>query len=337
MLAGVVLVCAAAAQLPHIGDIDFYGLRKITAETILDAVDLVPGGTVPASKGELEDRIADLPGVEAAHVEAVCCDQNRVALFIGIEESGETHPSFHPVPAGQATLPPELMDVYRQFAGAELRASVNGAADEDLTAGYALSSDPAVRGLQERFLALAAGRVDLFRAVLHNGGEPEERAAAATMIAYAPGKKDVAGDLLFAAQDPDAAVRASAMRALVALAGLARKKPELGIQIPPAWFVEMLNSVVLSDRVESTKVLIALTGGGNAAALDLIREQALPALAEMARWKTLRYALPPFLLLGRVAGLPDEQTRQSWEKGDREPVILKALASARADRAPALQ
>jgi hypothetical protein len=99
----------------------------------------------------------------------------------------------------------------------------------------------------------------------------------------------------------------------------------------------MLHSGVLSDRVEATKALLILTGGGDAAPLDLIREQALPALAEMARWKTLRYALPPFLLLGRVTGLPDEQTRRSWEKGDREPVILKALASAPANRAPALQ
>ena len=39
------------------------------------------------------------------------------------------------------------------------------------------------------------------------------------------------------------------------------------------------------------------------AALDLLRERALADLAEMARWPTLRYALPPFLLMGRIAGL----------------------------------
>jgi hypothetical protein len=48
----------------------------------------------------------------------------------------------------------------------------------------------------------------------------------------------------------------------------------------------------------------------------------------MARWKTLRYAQPPFVLLGRVAGLTDAQVQQSWDKGDREPVIQQALASA---------
>jgi hypothetical protein len=48
----------------------------------------------------------------------------------------------------------------------------------------------------------------------------------------------------------------------------------------------------------------------------------------MARWKTLAYAQPPFQLLGRVAGLPDVQVNQAWEKGDRESVIQKALDSA---------
>jgi hypothetical protein len=327
-LAGVVLVCAAAAQLPHIGDIDFYGLRKITAGKILGAINLAPGGTVPASKGELEDRIAHIPGVAAVQVEAVCCEENRVALFIGIEERGSTHIAFHSQPAGAATLPPDLMDAYRQFLGAELRAGMNGAAGEDLTAGHALSADPAVRGFEDRFLAMAAGRAGLFHDVLHDGPEPEQRAAAASMLAYAPDKKGIAGDLLFAVQDPDEGVRATAMRALAAIAVWAQKKPDAGIRIAPTWFVELLNSVVLSDRVESTKTLLILTDGGNAAALDLIRERALAALIEMARWKALRYALPPFLLLGRVAGLPDEQTRQSWEKGDREPVIKKALAAA---------
>ena len=59
--------------------------------------------------------------------------------------------------------------------------------------------------------------------------------------------------------------------------------------------------------------------------LSLVRERARPALAEMARWKTLSYALPSFLVLGRAAGLPDSQIRQAWEKGERETVITQAL------------
>ena len=87
--------------------------------------------------------------------------------------------------------------------------------------------------------------------------------------------------------------------------------------------------MVLSDRVEAVRALINLTETPNRAALELMRERALPALIEMARWKTLSYALPPFLLVGRIAGLPDDQIHQYWEKGDREPVIQKALAASR--------
>jgi hypothetical protein len=337
MLAGVVLVCVAAAQLPRIGNIEFYGLRRITAEKILAAIDIAPGRAVPASKGALEDRIADIPEVTAAHIEAVCCEEDRVTLFIGIEERDERHIAFHPAPEGTATMPPEAMAAYHEYLGAQLRAAERGAAGEDPAAGHALSSDSAVASFQGQFVAMAARRAGLLHAVLHEGAEPEERAAAATMIGYTPEKKDVVDDLLFAVQDPDGGVRASAVRALAAIAAPAQKKPEPGIRIAPTLFVELLNSVVLSDRVEATRMLLILTGGGSAAALDLIRERALAALVEMARWKTPRYALPPFLLLGRVAGLPDEQTRRSWEKGDRETVIGKALAAGGPARGRAVQ
>jgi hypothetical protein len=80
--------------------------------------------------------------------------------------------------------------------------------------------------------------------------------------------------------------------------------------------------------VGSTQALLVLTENKNAAVLDLIRARALPSLAEMARWTAPSYALPPFRLLGRVAGLPDAEVNQAWDKGDREPVIQQALDSA---------
>jgi hypothetical protein len=328
MVAGLLLVCAAAAQLPRIGDIDFYGLRKITAEQILGAAGLAPGDTIPASRGNLEDQIADMPGVAAAHVQVVCCEGNRAALFIGIVEDGELQPAFHSTPSGPATLPQELMDSYREFLGAALRAPGKGIADENPAAGHALMANPAVRAFEDRFLAFADGHTDDLRAVLHDGSEPEERAAAATVIGYATDKKDVADDLLFAIQDPDEGVRAGALRALAAIAVAARNQPAPGIRLASTGLVKLLSSVVLSDRVESAEALLILTEGGDAAALDLIRERALASVVEMARWKTRSYALPPLMLLGRVAGLTDAQTRQSWENGDREPVIQKALETA---------
>jgi hypothetical protein len=56
-----------------------------------------------------------------------------------------------------------------------------------------------------------------------------------------------------------------------------------------------------------------------------MRERALTNLVEMARWKSLPYALPPFLLLGRIAGMADAQVQQAWQSGNRESVIAKVL------------
>jgi hypothetical protein len=90
----------------------------------------------------------------------------------------------------------------------------------------------------------------------------------------------------------------------------------------------MLNSIVLSDRLQATQVLEVLTDQPNSTTLDLLRERSIPSLTEMARWKTLEYALPAFLLLGRIGGIPEAELHQQWQKGERETAIRKASAPA---------
>lgn len=310
------------------GDINFYGLRKVAAERILSALELKSGDPLPASKGDLEDRLAKIPGVAMARLEAVCCEGPDVTLFMGIEEKGAPLPALRTAPAGSATLPPELTATYGEFLAAVGRAAARGNAGEDLTAGHSMMADPEARAAQERFTAFAADHPDLLRDVLRNAAEPDERATAAVVIGYAPKKQEVVNDLQYALQDPDESVRANAMRSLRAIAVLAAKEPGLGIRVSPTWFVQLLQSIVLSDRVQSAEALVTLTDHGDQAALDQIRASALPALAEMARWKTLRYALPPFLLLGRAAGMADAELHQLWEKGERETVIRQALGQS---------
>jgi hypothetical protein len=53
----------------------------------------------------------------------------------------------------------------------------------------------------------------------------------------------------------------------------------------------------------------------------------LPALVEMARWKSPGHALPAYLVLGRVAGLDENELWQAWNQGEREKVITRALAA----------
>ena len=317
ILTGLLLVCAAQAQLPRIGDINFYGLHKLRPDQILTAARIGSGDTLPASRIELEDRIIGLADVMDAHVQSVCCDGDRTTLFIGVQEKDAAGVEFRVPPTGTATLPADLMARYRKYSGARARAELKGG-----------TPDASLRRDQEYFRAYAAAHLLKLRAELRTGREPEERAAAVTVIACSTNKKSAVDDLLFALQDADDGVRTNAIRELAAMAALAHRQPALGIRIPPAGLVDLLNSVVLSDRVEATKALLALTEKQNDAALDLIRERAVPALAEMARWQTRAYAQPPFQLIGRVAGLKDADVNQSWEHGDPEQVVQQALDSA---------
>ncbi len=325
-------VCPAAAQAPKIGDINFYGLRKLAPEKVLSTLELKSGAPLPSSKGALEERLELMPGVAAARVEAVCCDGPNAILFIGIEERGSPHFDTRPAPAGTASLPEDVMAAYREYLGAVERAAQLGNAAEDLTAGESHVADIPARLFEDRLAGLAADRIDVLREVLRSGAEPDERAVAAAVIGYAPDKQQAIKDLQFGLQDVEPAVRANAVRAIMAIAVLAQKRPELGLRIEPTWMVEMLNSIVLSDRHLAARALVTLTEQPNAAALDLIRERALPALVDMARWQTLRYALPAFLLLGRTAGVPERELLDQWKQGDRETVIGKATAVPKARR-----
>jgi hypothetical protein len=333
ILGAAAILCAAAyAQAPVIGDINVYGLRGAPADRLLAAVKLSSGDPIPRSKGDLEERIADLPDIVLARVEAVCCEGPRTILFIGVEERGAPHTSFRTEPTGEAVLPDDLSDSYRQFLTAVQRAASRGAASEDLTAGHSLMADPSARALQDRFAAFASEHLDVLRDVLRNGSDAEQRAVAAAVIGYAPEKAAVVDDLQYAMQDPEDSVRANAMRSLNAIAVRAGKEASGGLQVAPGEFIEMLHSVVLSDRVEAVRALLTMTDRSRPELLDQLRERALPDLIEMAQWKTPSYALPPFLLLGRVAGLPDQQVQESWRKGDRDSVIQKAQQPAEKKR-----
>jgi len=325
-LPALVLAGLAAAQTPRVGDIDVYGLHRLTAEKILSAGGLRSGAPLPPSKGDVETRIEAVSGVVLVRLEAVCCEGPYAVLFVGIEERGAPEPSFRSEPSGDVNLPNELLDSYRDYLAAVDKAGARGASGEDLTAGHPLLDDPAARALEDRFRGFATEHFDWLRNVLRTASEAQQRAVA--VIDYAPDKQQVAGELQYALQDPDESVRANAIHGLMAIAVYRSKHPEQDIRVAPTWLVELLNSVVLRDRLDATRALVTLTDSPNPSAVDLVRERGVNALAEMARWKTLRYALPPFLLLGRVAGLADNETRQYWQKGDRETVIAKALAAA---------
>lgn len=322
----------AADATPRIGSIDYYGLRKVPESHIQKALGVAVGDPLPPSKGDVEDRLAELPGVVLARVEAVCCEGGRSMLFVGIEEKGAPHFELHMPPEGDAALPKELSDPYQDLLAAIETAGRRGSTAEDLTHGHPLAADPDARAIQERFVELVPKHLLLIRQVLRDSADADQRAMAATLLGYAAKKIEVVADLEYAMQDPDESVRAAAMSALGAIGVLAVKQPALGIHISPTWFVEMLNSVVLSDRMRATKALLNLTDSRPAETLDMVRERALPALAEMAQWHSLSYALPAFMLLGRVGGYSDKQIQERWTTGDRAQMVHEIMQAEKKKR-----
>jgi hypothetical protein len=264
--------------------------------------------------------------VVEARLEAVCCqaDGNAI-LFVGIEEKGAPHFAFRSPPAGSAALPPDIVDTYTKLLAAIEAAGRRGSTAEDLTEGHPLAADPDARGLQQGLVAWAGEHLALLKSVVRDSGEVDQRAMAATILGYAPDKTKAVGDLEYAMQDPDEAVRANAMRALGAIAILAGRDPERGIHISSTWFIEMLNSIVLSDRLKAAEALVNLTDKDAKSTLDQIRQRALGSVLEMAQWKSLRYALPSFILLGRMAGMSETAIQSSWTSGKRAAVVMRML------------
>src|SRR5665213_524265 len=328
LLAGL----AAAQTPPTIGVIDFYGLNKLTQDRVRKSLGFKEGDPFPPSKANVEEQLDALPGVVESHLEAVCCDGNRMVLYVGIEERGAAHFDLREPPDGEAMLSPEIVALYRRFFDAFSEAVRRGSTAEDLTHGYSLMADPLAREIQLQFTDVAAKNLPQLRDVLRNSSDDEQRAIAAALIGYAPKKDQVAADLQFALRDADPGVRSNAARALVALAVYARLHPDSAIKLEPTWFIEMLHSLSWSDRERALKALQILTDGRDASMIEQLRNRALPALVEMSRWKTLEHALPAFVLTGRVAGLSEQQIQDAWTRGDRESVIAAAMGGSKKAR-----
>ncbi len=321
----LLLAGMAAAQNPRIGIIDFYGLRKVSEERVRKALGVKEGDPLPPSKGNTEEHLDNLPGVVESHLEAVCCEEGKMILYVGIEEKGAVHFDLHEIPDGDVRLPDPVLKAYNTVLAAIEDAVRHGSSADDLTQGHSLMADSQARAAQQTLIPLARTHLREIRDVLRNSSDEEHRTAAAYVIGYAPQKSEIVSDLQYALRDPESSVRNHAMRSLWALAVLQQLNPDSGVKVQPTWFIEMLNSLAWTDRNKAVLVLQILTDKRDPAVLDQLRERALLSLVDMARWKALGHALPAYMLLGRIAGIPDEKLNASWEKGDRESVIAAAL------------
>ena len=330
----LVIATATSQAQPKIGLIDYYGLRKTSAERIQKELGLRVGGPLPASKSQLEDKLEAMSGVVASHIEAACCVEGQAILYVGIEEKGGPHFDLNPPVSGSAVplLPAEIRDTYRALLDALGTASRNGFTAEDWTRGHSLITDGPSRLLQLKLIELAEPSRTVLEQALAQGDD-EERAMAAYVIGYVAKKPLVVNKLQAALRDPEAAVRANALRSLAAFAKLAQVDRESEIKVEPTWMVEMLHSIVWSDRQNTVRILLNLTETRDEKLLALLRERSVDALAEMARWKHLPHALPYFLLLGRVSEWSEGEIQRAWSE-NREGGLERMLKAIKKKNEP---
>ena len=320
-------VAETVLAVPRIGAIDFYGLRKMTAERLLREMKVNEGDLLPASRVELEEALEEIDGVVAARVEAVCCARpGQPILYVGVEEKGAVHFDVRPAFEGSGVpqLPAEITGAYRNLIEAMAGAVRKGESAEDWSRGHSLLGDETSRGWQLRLLHLADEHLAELRQALKEGDE-EERAIAAYTIGYVTDKRAVINDLQLAMRDPGAKVRENALRSLAAFSVLARREPALEMQVLPTWIVEMLHSLDWSDRQQALQVLVTLTDVRDPKLMALLRERSRDTLVEMARWRHLPHALPAYVLLGRAFGMAETEIERTWAADEREKTIAAIL------------
>ncbi len=322
---------ASAQAPPKIALIEIYGLRRVPEARVRKALAVNEGDALPRSKGDVEERIAAVPGIVDARLEATCCANSGVILYVGVEERGASHFDVRTPPEADLHLPQEVTDAYRQFLDAVNQAVRRGQTAEDLTHGHSLMADPDARDIQLKFVALAGKYSKELRDVLHNSGDEEQRAIAAYVIGYGPKKQTTVDELQYALKDSDETVRGNAIRAMAALSVFAKLHPDSGLKIEPTWFIEMLNSLVWTDRNNAAVALVNLTESRDQSALEQIKERALPAVIEMARWRHLAHALPAYILLGRIAGVPEKDIQDAWSRGERDQLVAELAKKLKAD------
>jgi hypothetical protein len=320
----LVMTGPAAAQMPRVGIIDFYGLRKLKPENLAAAVGVQIGDSLAATSAQLRDRLLQVPGVIDADVSVVCCEAGRSIMYVGVRERDAAALTFRAAPTGADLLTPDIVAAGSRYFQALIAGVRQGIAQENDSAGHSLAEFPPARAEQLGFIAYARNHVELLRSVLRNSANPEQRALAAQVIAYTADKRSVVPDLVDAVRDPNEEVRNNAMRALAVMAMYEQSHPESGLNVPFAPFVDMLGSTEWTDRNKASFALAALTTTRDPRLLRELRERALEPLVEMTRWRAEGHAMAAAVILGRIAGLPDEKTVELVQK-DKEALIAAAM------------
>jgi len=312
----------------RIATIEFFGHKRLDVAAVRAALPFHEGDELPEgqeAKARVREAIVRAIGSEPTDVAAICCRADGgVLLFIGLRGASFKAFEYGPAPAGDARVSADLEELYQRL-GEALGAAVKkggDAAREDDSQGYALSHDPRARSLQLALRRYAIAHEPELFSVLASSRHAKQRVIASEALGYARRSARQVFALTRAASDPDDEVRNNATRAIGVLAGANNR---LARQIPSDVFVQMLSSGIWTDRNKSAMVLQALTAKRTAAVLAKLKVDALDSLIEMALWHEASHAYFARMVLGRVAGVPEERLRELASKGPPEAIVA-ALA-----------
>lgn len=312
------------AQSDRLGIIEVYGQSGADVTAIKKAVGLQEGDPVSRNsfnKTLMAERIRSVKGIQQVDITLICCDdaQGRSILYVGVDDQAPQ--PYRSAPAGEIKLDQFILHTYNQYNDHLREAVLAGQATENDEQGHVLLDYPPLKPFQDSLIAYSAAQLPLLKKVISESRFAEHRRAASWIIAFAKNKRDITSDLLLASDDADEAVRNNATRALGVLGRYANQHPAEGITIREDRFISRLRSNVWTDRNKSAMLLEALTAGRDTGILDNIKENCLPQLAEMAKWKNPGHALFSFIILGRIARIPEDGIFAAFTSGKRSPVI----------------
>jgi hypothetical protein len=319
------LVATPAMASDHIGDIEYFGYQGLDLAKVRQAVPVHPGDAYSdGTKEQVRQAVAVAIGKDPTDVAPVCCDEKGSRLlYIGLPGASSRSFAYNPEPKGKERLPAGIVELYTRLDHA-LEAAVHRgghAAEEDDSNGYALVNDPSARALQLAVHDWAVGHERELLQVLEDSSAVEQRRVASDAAGYLRQSHGQILALVRAARDPDDEVRNNATRALGVLV---RSNAALAAQIPADTFIGMLNSATWTDRNKAASLLMQLTAARNTDLLAKLRASALDSLIEMARWREAGHAYFARMVLGRVAGLPEDRLQGLAWNGPVDAIIEAA-------------